>query len=236
MAGAPPSRTPVLNLGRGNEQPDDEPSFARFLQLPPELTVMIYEYHIDSLGTIPSVHSQPPLTRTSRLVRQEALPLFYARSTFGATLDIWTHPNDQGLITHLDQSTEDMLRNIDDDNFPLITKVKLLLNFNIRPIRRFEITFDFTQWDDFARAVRIERVMPRAEMKYENMFMFKVERAMRRMFKDVRPRDGKRINDCEKVLSVAELEVDDAFAWKDDWLDVAYLETIDAIKTYLASK
>jgi hypothetical protein len=51
MAGAPPSRTPVLNLGRGNEQPDDEPSFARFLQLPPELRVMTYEYYIDSLGT-----------------------------------------------------------------------------------------------------------------------------------------------------------------------------------------
>jgi hypothetical protein len=236
MAGAPPSRTPVLNLGRGNEQPDDEPSFARFLQLPPELRVMTYEYYIDSLGTAPSVHSQPHLTRTSHLVRQEALPLFYARSTFGATLNMWTRPNGLGLTTNLDQSTEDMLRNVNDDYLPLVTKVKLLLDFNIRLTRRFEVTFDFTQWHDFARAVRIERVVPRAEYKYEDIFLLEIERAMRRMFKDVRPEDGKRIDDCEKVLSTAELEVDDAFYWKDDWLDLAYLETIDAIETFIASK
>lgn len=237
MAGAPPSRTPVLNLGHGNEQPDDETSFARFLQLPPELRVMIYEHHIDSLSTVPSVHSQPALTRISRLVRQESLPLFYARSTFEATLDVWTHPNDEGFTTHLDQSTEDMLRNIEDDNFPLVTKVKLLLEFNMRPARRFEVTFDFTQWHDFARAVCIERVVPRPDIKYEDVFLFEIERAMRRMFRSVRPEDGKkRIDDWVKVLSTAELEVDDLFFWEDDWLDVAYLETIDAIKTLIASK
>jgi hypothetical protein len=149
---------------------------------------------------------------------------------------MWTRPNGLGLTTNLDQSTEDMLRNVNDDYLPLVTKVKLLLDFNIRLTRRFEVTFDFTQWHDFARAVRIERVVPRAEYKYEDIFLLEIERAMRRMFKDVRPEDGKRIDDCEKVLSTAELEVDDAFYWKDDWLDLAYLETIDAIETFIASK
>ena len=37
MAGAPPSRTPVLNLGRGNEQPDDEPHLALQLRLQGEV-------------------------------------------------------------------------------------------------------------------------------------------------------------------------------------------------------
>jgi hypothetical protein len=142
-------------------------------------------------------------------------------------LNIWTHPNDQGLITHLDQSTEDMLSNIDDDNFPLVTKVKLLLNFSIRPTRRFEITFDFTQWHDFARAVCVERVVPRPDIKYEDMFLLDIVEAMRRTFNDARPLSGERV-DCVKVLSVAELEVDDAFCWKDEWLDCAYLETLDA--------
>jgi hypothetical protein len=128
-----------------------------------------------------------------------------------------------------------MLSHIDDDYLPLVTKVKLLLDFNIRPTRRFDVFFDFTQWHDFVRTVRIERVVPRADFKYEDMFMLEIERAMRRMFKDMRASDGKRVDDCEKVLSTAELEVDDAFFWKEDWLDVAYLETTDAIETFLAS-
>ena len=88
MAYVPPSRTPVLNLGRGSEEPDDEPFSKGLRKLPPELRNLVYEHHFDSLGPVPSAHIQPDLTLVSRLIRQEPLPIFYKRSTFEAKLNI----------------------------------------------------------------------------------------------------------------------------------------------------
>lgn len=68
---------------------DDNPSFDRFTQLPPELRVRIYELmfqgsHVHGLDEdlYPShfnyaLHSQPAITKTNRLLRKEALPVFY---------------------------------------------------------------------------------------------------------------------------------------------------------------
>ena len=67
MAHEAPKLAPVLNLGRGNEQPDNEQpgnnhpdsqqSFPRFLDLPPELRVMTCKEYMESLGPIPSTHT-----------------------------------------------------------------------------------------------------------------------------------------------------------------------------------
>lgn len=228
MAGAPPSRTPVLNLGRGNEQPDDVPSFATLLRLPPELRVMVYEEHFKDFGTVPSTHFQPDLALASRLLRQEALPLFYQRSTFATTMNIWTRHNNRLLAPSLDYSSDDMLDNVPEENLSLVTKVKLRLEFKITPLRRFEVTFDFTQWDDFACAVRIERVVPKGDIKYDDLFMGGICAAMKTVFEDVSPLKGNRWVTCEQVLSVAEKEVDDVFYLKNEWLECAEFETLDA--------
>ncbi len=66
------------------EQADDERVFPRFMDLPPELRVEIYGHHFRSFDEgILAV--QPPLTTVCKLLRQEALPMFYRSHRFGVT-------------------------------------------------------------------------------------------------------------------------------------------------------
>ncbi|KAK3722719.1 hypothetical protein LTR37_002290 [Vermiconidia calcicola] len=55
--------------------------FERFMDLPPELRVQVYELYFKSLGPIYAA-SQPPITKVSRIVREESLPTFYEMSHF----------------------------------------------------------------------------------------------------------------------------------------------------------
>jgi hypothetical protein len=190
---------------------------------------MVYEEYFKSFGAVPSVHYQPALTLASRLLRQEALPDFYSRSTFAATMNIWTARGRQLLAPRLDASTEDMLDNVLEENLEDVKHVKLLLKFEMMPKRRFKVTFDFTQWHDFARAVRIERLVPKAHIKYEDMFMSGDRAAMETVFIDVSPLEGRRWVTCEQVLSVAETAVDEMFYRKGGWMNCAEVETLDAL-------
>ncbi|KAF7191930.1 hypothetical protein HII31_06740 [Pseudocercospora fuligena] len=81
------------------EAADDTKTFDRLMSLPAELRVLIYEWYFrdldlspeaqgrDAFG-IPTVKSQPPLTKTCRVIREESLPIFYQESTFHIRL--WT--------------------------------------------------------------------------------------------------------------------------------------------------
>ena len=61
---------------------DDKLSFNKFDVLPPELRERIYGFYISEFP--PTLHcpSQPPLAQARRLLRQEFLPVFYAKVTF----------------------------------------------------------------------------------------------------------------------------------------------------------
>lgn len=63
------------------EEADDESTFAYFADLPSELRVRIYTLHFGELPTLEQP-AQPPITKTSKLLRQESLPLFYSTCTF----------------------------------------------------------------------------------------------------------------------------------------------------------
>jgi len=228
MAHVPAKLSPVLNLGRGNEQPDDEQpdngqSFPRFLDLPPELRVMTCERYMESSGTVPSTHTQSALTRISRLVRQEALPIFYQHSTFAATINIWSRRNDRELTAHLDRSSDSMLDNVPRQHRSLVRKIKLLLVFNLAVKRRFEVTLDLTQWHDFARAIRFQRGMPMDDTQYDDIFLRDIQEAMETMYKAVGPLDGGS-DACDRVLAMTESAVDDVFFHRNLWLDEAYSE------------
>ncbi|KAK5171386.1 uncharacterized protein LTR77_004530 [Saxophila tyrrhenica] len=56
---------------------DDNPTFDRFLDLPPELRMMIYTFHFADYPRPMHAPEQPPVTRVSSLIRKEALPIFY---------------------------------------------------------------------------------------------------------------------------------------------------------------
>lgn len=60
------------------EQADDETTFSRFSDLPPEIRQIIYNLHFKFLDTCTSTNKyQPPITLASRGIRHESLPLFY---------------------------------------------------------------------------------------------------------------------------------------------------------------
>ncbi|SMY29365.1 unnamed protein product [Zymoseptoria tritici ST99CH_1A5] len=69
------------------EAADEDATFARFLDLPPELRTLIYEFHFASyssdrrLGAIQSA-VPPPITHISSQIRRETLQLFYTTSDF----------------------------------------------------------------------------------------------------------------------------------------------------------
>ena len=63
------------------EEADENTGFERLLDLPPELRVLIYGLHFDSMPELREP-VQPPLSKVSRLLRQESLPIFYSTCTF----------------------------------------------------------------------------------------------------------------------------------------------------------
>jgi hypothetical protein len=67
---------------------DEDRTFTRFSELPPEIRLMVYEHYMCELGNdhdgrrMLSSPSHPPLARLNRTLRQEVLPLFYETFMF----------------------------------------------------------------------------------------------------------------------------------------------------------
>ena len=61
------------------EKADDEATFDRFTELPPEIRQIIFQYYYESLPSnrCAPFKYQPPITMASRMIREESLPLFY---------------------------------------------------------------------------------------------------------------------------------------------------------------
>ena len=57
------------------ERVDEESVFSRFMDLPPELRLRVYEHHFASFDTVDA--EPPPILGVSREIRKEARPLFY---------------------------------------------------------------------------------------------------------------------------------------------------------------
>lgn len=222
MAYRPPNRTPVLNLGQANNtSKTNSPSFPKFLDLPTELRLEVYEHYFDDLGPIPPEEhdNQPALTRASSLLRQEALPLFYSHSTFEAGVDIWPPLFEP---TALDINTVSMLGRLSEEHLARIRHVKLTVDFDKQPMRRFVVSLDLTQWRDMSRAIRIERTIPASFVRYEDTFRSGMEEAMQILFDDVRPRlrDRGRVS-CFRVLSAVEMALDLVFYDDEYWSEEA---------------
>lgn len=68
------------------EDEKDDVKFSRFTELPKELRLMVYEQHLweveKSSYCRHGAWSQPPITRVSRTLREESLPLFYESCIF----------------------------------------------------------------------------------------------------------------------------------------------------------
>lgn len=76
----------VATLKAQLEQADDDATFDRFPELPPEIRQQIFERYFDSLNkhreNMTKPGGQPPIALASRQTRLEALPLYYSRYLF----------------------------------------------------------------------------------------------------------------------------------------------------------
>ena len=88
LAKMPKRTTSKKRLIQTLEDADDQMSFGHFMDLPPELRVSIYNLHLQSLKK-PNFAAQPPITKVSKTIRQETLPLFYRN--MHATADLTEH-------------------------------------------------------------------------------------------------------------------------------------------------
>lgn len=71
------------NLKGQLEQADEDVTF-RLCDLPPELRSIIFSYYFDSIVEFNNARlkDQPPISRVSRMLRRETLPLFLKRFAF----------------------------------------------------------------------------------------------------------------------------------------------------------
>ncbi|KXT00745.1 hypothetical protein AC579_10220 [Pseudocercospora musae] len=61
---------------------DESRTFHGFQDLPTELREIIYEFYVDAFPEKLVCPTQPPLTRINKLIREEALPIFFKRVRF----------------------------------------------------------------------------------------------------------------------------------------------------------
>jgi hypothetical protein len=93
---------------------DDASVFDMFFDLPPELRTIVYQKYYEGFPPLVLPH-QPPLTLASRLLRAEALPIFYEQSSFALSFTVRIYPgqpeppfvvsnneNDRTLMTSTD--------------------------------------------------------------------------------------------------------------------------------------
>ena len=77
----------VIQLLETADERHAHATFERFASLPPELRVRIYELYFESLGII-SCPSQPPISRVSRMLRMESLPIFFQTCRINVEVDL----------------------------------------------------------------------------------------------------------------------------------------------------
>lgn len=104
----------------------------RFLDLPPELRTMIYEFAMVAEPASNHHRSKPPaLTRVSRLVRRESIPIFYKDAPL--LVAYRTSPKHTRLAGHIDVSMrtleispydKKLLERIGDDNIRHTTRMR----------------------------------------------------------------------------------------------------------------
>ncbi|KXT13511.1 hypothetical protein AC579_4160 [Pseudocercospora musae] len=71
---------------------DDNATFDNFRRLPPAVRVMVYDRYMAEFPLVLEHPTQPPLTRTNKFIRNEAMPSFHKASKFKLTFTILLQP------------------------------------------------------------------------------------------------------------------------------------------------
>lgn len=91
----------------------DGQKFRRFMDLPPELRVRIYEFHFESFDALYGP-ADPPITKVSTTVRQESLALFYQQVRYDITFEFIRKDHSSFDWTRLPRGMFHFLRSVDE--------------------------------------------------------------------------------------------------------------------------
>ncbi|OQO02433.1 hypothetical protein B0A48_11960 [Cryoendolithus antarcticus] len=109
---------------------DDEATFSFLFALPKELRIQIYEYNCSYFGNdILYAPAQPPLTRVSRQLRREVLPVFYERCIFNL------HVSPPSPICQIVAETASFFEIMGSDNLALVRNIQLCTDIDCEVTR-----------------------------------------------------------------------------------------------------
>jgi hypothetical protein len=132
------------------EQADDDLTFDRFSDLPPELRQKIFQQYFDPFGQYlnssgrygfgrPVRGGQPPITMASRQTRREALPLYYSRCQFDITRPAASNCDIMGIDENIVQKA--FVQNTPIHDFALIRYFTLMFHIPRSRINRNDYVY-----------------------------------------------------------------------------------------------
>ncbi|KAK5701933.1 hypothetical protein LTR97_004751 [Elasticomyces elasticus] len=102
------------------EKADLVETFAKFVNLAPELRTLVYGYYLDEFEEQLDCPTQPPLARSCRLARKESLPLFYDRTRLNIKLDVsWA-----SRCLQFDAQVMSFVLGLSDDTWSMVRKLR----------------------------------------------------------------------------------------------------------------
>ena len=107
------------------EKMDDVRDFPRFMELPAELRTRVYELYVAAFPNTLRLPTKPPLSRTSRFVRQEVLPVLYENAEFQIDIKQHSHAPRQFLESN---ETQLFLLHLAAADAACIRRLRLVVN------------------------------------------------------------------------------------------------------------
>jgi hypothetical protein len=157
---SPPSKSmqaSAPSLVRMLKRADDKSTFPRFMGFLAELRNRVYELHFRDHDEISTEHEQPPITKVTRQIRAESLPLFYGCATFTWGLSLDTN---FCIYEHTFTGSSYTLTKMPEVNIAQIKSFKFHWTHVSRGVRgstyrRFEFTANVWQDDQVKKLVTI---------------------------------------------------------------------------------
>lgn len=179
------------------EMADEEATFDRFLDLPPELRCLIYAFHFESfpsdsamryLRHVPRLKRQPPISFSCREVRREALPLFYGSCELEVKVNIPFGDVKMPFFKALDDTSAAFIKSTTTSNFARIRFLHLCFGSC-----RVGLMLDFTNEKDpiqvtfqhYTLKTRLDRILKNRKAR----MVLKLPR-LRKIAIDIAARDG----------------------------------------------
>ncbi|KAF7187523.1 hypothetical protein HII31_11147 [Pseudocercospora fuligena] len=167
-------------LIRNLKAADENPTFTKFLDLPPELRCKIYDCYTKDFPITLRHPTQPPLARIHPIIRTELLPIFYCSATFKIELLEVQKNDSRPKRLHFDKSSYAWLNNLSDAS--------------IAEMHDWELRIDNWQWgfdihfSGDAKETRVESY--RCEHHHRSEAK-KIVKAIEEVLHEVSQREGK---------------------------------------------